>query len=196
MRTWGPAESSRLRELLQSGEGVAAALRKLGASDLLLASAWRIFSADFPAGGGVDAWNTRPWREVWLGLPELHVFGEDLFGNLLATLPGKEATYLIDHECGELHDLQLDPMTLIEVCATEGAGWLDFYSGDALRIAASEGIELSPESHLHWVTPLILGGTPERSNVVALPREQHMLGHAELWRQIRDLPPGARVIVR
>jgi len=77
-----------------------------------------------------------------------------------------------------------------------GANGLDELPRGGARVPASEGVDLSPESHLHWVTPLFLGGAPQRSNLVTLPREQHMRGHAELWRQIGHLPPGARVIVR
>ncbi len=185
---------SHLRALVDSGEQVADALLKVGGRDLLFANTWRFFSTEFPP-GGPDTVNAAAWRQVWR-LRSFHPFGEDVFGNLLVLLPGLPNAHFVDHECGAVHDLLLDPVTLIEVCATDGLGWLDPYAGDALRVAETEVGALLPDHHLHWVTPLILGGRAERANVMSLPREQHMRGHAELWSQIRDVPPGAWVVPR
>jgi hypothetical protein len=182
----------QLRELLESGEPIADALLAVGGRHVLFANAWRIFSSNFPA-GGPEAVNAAPWRQLWR-VPAFHPFGEDVFGNVLVLMPGLPNAHLVDHECGDVHDLQLDPVTLIEVCATDGIGWLDPYASGALEVAEAEVGTLLPDHHLHWVTPLILGGKPERGNVIALPRGQHMRGHAELWKQIRDLPPGARAV--
>jgi hypothetical protein len=189
----GPAV--RLRALIDGGSPVKDALLQVGGPAILLGGAWRIFSADFPA-GGADAWNASAWRRSWEGLPDFYAFGEDVFGNPLALLAGQDNAFLVDHESGTFHDLGLDPVTLIEACASGGLDWIDFYEGDALAIAASEGACLAVESHLHWVTPLILGGRLERSNVAPLPREQHMRGHADLWRQLGGAPLGARIVVR
>jgi hypothetical protein len=58
--------------------------------------------------------------------------------------------------------------------------WIPFYEGDALAVAASPIVDLPPDSHLHWVTPLALGGVTEEANLTVLAREQHMIGHALL----------------
>ena len=192
MRNWGRRDAEKLRART---EGVRTALGHAGGPDVLLASAWRLFSASYPARGGAEDWNASAWRSAWAELPDYYAFGEDVFGNALALLPGHDNACLIDHESGEIHDLLLDPVSLLEICARDGVGWVDFYSADALGVAEAMGPTLDPEHHLHWVTPLVLGGKTQRSNVATLHREQHMTGHADLWQRIRDLPPGARVVL-
>jgi hypothetical protein len=46
---------------------------------------------------------------------------------------------------------------------------------------------------LHWTAPLFLGGRVELHNVSLVQRDDHLVGHASLWRQVADLPPGSTV---
>ncbi len=56
--------------------------------------------------------------------------------------------------------------------------------------------QVSPDQHLHWTQPLILGGSTTVANTSVLDRNQHLVGHARLWRQIGNLPPGSSVVPR
>ncbi len=156
---------------------------------------WRFFSSDWP-GAGVEHWNsTSEWKRHWQPfLPgQVFAFGEDVFGNQLLAEPGVETVQLWNHENGECSDLFADPVTLISVVCSKGIEWIDFYSDGSLDVARRR-LPLARSHHLHWTTPLVLGGRPIDANVSLVEREPHLVGHAKLWRQIGGLPPGTRVI--
>lgn len=150
---------------------------------------WRFYSASWPA--GVQS----PWRSHWLPfLPGgFFSFGEDVFGNQLAVVDGCENMLLWDHENGELHDLFVTPPELLSTALQSGIDWIDFYSDGSLSVARQHG-PVPLDQHLHWTTPLILGGSVSRENLCLVERESHLMGHAQLWSQISESPPGTTII--
>lgn len=156
---------------------------------------WRFFSDSWPE-GGITRWNQASmWKKKWETFLPLGflTFGEDVFGNQLTILTGKESVQLWNHENGSLHDLLLAPGELLRTVLENGLEWIDFYSDGSLQVAR----ELAPvpiDSHLHWTTPLILGGQVSRGNTSLIQREPHLVGHAKIWAQISGLPPGTTIV--
>jgi hypothetical protein len=160
------------------------------------AGLWRFFSTSYPVGGAVG-WNSADWRREWQSLTgDFQAFGEDVFGNQLVLRPREENAFLWHHEDGQFHDLLLDPVLLIESVESGGVEWVDFYQNGCLDVARPRLESLSPDDHLHWVTPLILGGQIETGNLEAIDRMQHLGGHAELWRKIGHLPLGTHIVFK
>jgi hypothetical protein len=158
---------------------------------------WRFYSSSWPT-AGIRAWNrSAAWRQHWLRfLPEgLFCFGEDVFGNQLSLLPGSQNVFIWNHENGECHDLLVGPPDLIQTILESGLDWIDFYGDGSPNIARGFGA-VPCGSHLHWVTPLILGGQVRPDNVALVEREAHLVGHAETWDQVAGLPPGRVVILQ
>ena len=158
---------------------------------------WRFYSAHAPAPGGVSAWNAGAWRGAWSRMqPDLYFFGEDAFGNQLVAIPGHPNAYIWSHESGELTDMELDLFSVIDSVASHGLDWIDFYGDGSLGVARRLLGSIDWGSHLHWATPLILGGTIQVENISVMERSVHLLGHGQLWAQVGDLPPGADVVLR
>ena len=159
---------------------------------------WRFYSRSYPS-GGIEGWN-RPaaeWRQAWRGMPgTLVFFGEDLFGNQLCLHPERDSVLLWHHESGELEDMELDLLTVLEAAETSGLSWLDVYGQEITNVAGLFRNKLKDTEHLHWTTPLVLGGAVEAANVTVLERSTHLVGHARLWDRIKDIPPGGSVILK
>jgi hypothetical protein len=146
----------------------------------------------------VTTWNAAStWKQAW-GLSEdaFFAFGEDLFGNQLVIPCESESAAIWNHESGELADLLLPPLELLETCIDSGLDWIDFYAAAVLEVGRVRRGDVPEGSHLHWTTPLILGGVPLPSNTSIVERRAHLLGHAELWRQLAGLDPGAAVVIK
>jgi len=161
------------------------------------AGAWRFFGQQFPE-GGIAAWNSpaAAWRLEWgESLLGLLTFGEDVFGNQLLFSPGAGPVRIWMHENGEVVNTELDLATIAEAAMQNGLGWLDPYADGSLDAAADFGLP-APTNHLHWQTPLVLGGSVEVANLTLVEREAHLMGHAKLWARIGGLPPGTHVVVR
>jgi hypothetical protein len=141
-------------------------------------------------------WNSSSaWRREWaIPLGFFHAFGEDIFGNQLVIRSDTENVFLWNHENGSLIDLLVDPGTLLEVVLKNGLSWIDFYTDDSLKIAEAKLREVPLDYHLHWTAPLILGGRVNADNTSIVDRSKHLVGHAQLWRQIRGLDPGTIII--
>jgi hypothetical protein len=156
---------------------------------------WRFFSANYPI-GGVAEWNLNSaWKREWELSPQVfHSFGEDLFGNQLIVQPGVQSVHLWNHENGSVIDLLLDPATLLETIVQSGLDWIDFYNDGSLKIAEKRLLDVSPECHLHWTTPLILGGKVGLANTSVVERSMHLVGHAKLWKQLCSRDPGTIII--
>jgi len=158
---------------------------------------WRFFSHIWPD-RGIRSWNeTSRWRTSWDGvLPAgLYSFGEDVFGNQLVLLPQHKQVFLWNHENGECHDLLVAPVELLETGFESGLEWIDFYGDGSLSVARRYG-HVSRDSHLHWVTPLILGGKIDLDNIAPVEREAHLVGHAKLWLEVSGLAPGTAMVPR
>jgi hypothetical protein len=152
---------------------------------------WRLYSGSWP-GKGIDWWNSEsPWRVHWQRfLPQsLFSIAEDIFGNQLIVIPGRDAVYLLNHETSECHSLYVCPFELLSSVLETGIDWIDFYTDGSLQVARDFG-PIPDDSHLHWTTPLTLGGPVTRANISLVPRDQHHAGHAKLWAQMSSLPPG------
>jgi hypothetical protein len=156
---------------------------------------WRFFSNAWP-NGGIRLWNEKnPWSAYWGPLlpSGFYSFGEDVFGNQLALLRNHHQVFLWNHENGECHDLLVGPLELLETVFESGVEWIDFYQDGSTSVARSFG-RVPKDSHLHWTTPLILGGQVSLENVTVVGREAHLVGHAKLWFQVSGIPPGNAVL--
>jgi hypothetical protein len=176
---------SRLDELLMDGMTFPVAFADAVGATSLCEGFWRFFSNSWPD-GGASVWNTTsPWKTVWQPfLPAgLFCFGEDLFGNQIVLRSGHENVWLWNHENSDLHDLFVGPSELLKTAIESGINWIDFYSNGYLNTALRHGT-VSPDQHLHWTTPLILGGSIQLNNVSVVERVPHLVGHARLWSQI------------
>ncbi len=100
------------------------------------------------------------------------------------------------HESGELFDTSLDLATLLECALSDGVSWLEVYTDEVSAILASDAAAVPLSMHLHWTTPLVLGGRAHLDNVSFVDRAPHLVGHHQLWSQIGGLPPGASLRVR
>lgn len=153
---------------------------------------WRFYSTSWPV-GGAHQWNVfiqETWREFLP--PGLWSFGEDILGNQLVLMPDDPYVFLWNHENGELNDLSVGPFDLLSCVIENGVAWVDFYHGEQFEVCKCLA-PFSRDMHLHWVTPLVLGGAINVQNLQSLERDLHIKGHAELWSQIYDLPPGAQI---
>lgn len=158
---------------------------------------WRFYSESWP-GEGITWWNSlSPWRCHWKSfLPaNLYTLAEDIFGNQLFIVPGRDETYLLNHENAEFQSLYVSPVDLISNVLESGIDWIDFYADGSLAIARAFG-EVPDDFHLHWTTPLILGGSLTLANVTLVSRDSHHIGHAKLWAQLSGLPAGTSIIRR
>jgi hypothetical protein len=156
---------------------------------------WRFFSPRYPS-GGVAKWNSDSgWKLEWQLHPmQFYAFGEDLFGNQLIVQPNIETVYLWNHENGNVADLLLDPPTLLETVVESGLNWIDFYNDGSLKLAEDRLMDVPGECHLHWTTPLILGGQVSTANTSVVERTMHLVGHAKLWKRISGCDPGTIII--
>lgn len=156
---------------------------------------WRFFSPTLPA-GGVDKWN-KEWRTAWgIQSQTLFSFGEDVFGNQLVLTAAAANVHIFDHEDGSCADLGMNITDVLRGGLDHGLDWIDFYQNGSLQIAKEFVETLSWEQHLHWLTPLIIGGTIARENLRIVERLAHLRGHVNLWRQIANLPPGTEVQIK
>lgn len=185
----------QLRQELNLGIPLSEALSKAIGETQVAGGVWRFFSSRYP-NGGVTKWNLASlWKLDWELQPAaFYAFGEDLFGNQLILQPNIENVYLWNHETGELVDLLLDPATLLETVVQSGLDWIDFYNDGSLKIAQRKLMDVPPECHLHWTTPLILGGQVMIENTSVVERALHLTGHAKLWKQLRACDSGAIII--
>lgn len=156
---------------------------------------WRLYSDDWPD-GGANHWNDESgWAKAWDGYLSQgrFSFGEDVFGNQLLAIPGETNALLWNHENGDLFNLLVNPIELIETVFENGIDWIDFYEDGQLTIAR-QLLPIPLDMHLHWATPLIAGGTVDESNTALIARVSHLVGHAKLWSQVANLPTGSAII--
>lgn len=187
----------RLAGLLGSGATPALAFAQSIGGTFLCNGMWRFFSDSWPR-GGITGWNVgSSWKCGWQPfLPSgLFSFGEDVFGNQLVLVSGYDKAFLWNHENGQRNDLFVKPSELLKIALDSGVDWVDFYSDGSLAVASDYGA-VPLDMHLHWTTPLILGGEVSRANLCLVERESHLVGHAKLWAQVAGLPPGTTVIPR
>ena len=186
-----------LRHVLIEGRPLLDALPKVIGNTSACSGFWRFYSDSWPF-GGIQLWNADSrWRLNWRELipQRAFAFGEDVFGNQLLVMDGLENVFLWNHENAECVDLYFPPVSLLETILKEGVGWIDFYDNGSIAVARQFG-PVANDFHLHWTTPLILGGVVNDSNISIIEREAHLIGHAKLWSQVRDLPPGTKVMLR
>jgi hypothetical protein len=118
-------------------------------------------------------------------------------GGLTHVLLGKEANVILwNHEDASATATGFDLVTVLDTSLDYGLGWLDFYSDGSYLLAKDRQGELLIGSHWHWTQPLILGGPVTAKNMTAVERVQHLIGHAQLWLQVRGIPPGGRFVPR
>jgi hypothetical protein len=158
---------------------------------------WRFFGREEPP-PGIQQWNSASlWKAVWGSRAEgISSIGEDLFGNQLICSSGQSELLIWDHETGEVSSTLLTPDSTLESVVAHGVDWIDFYANGAPQIARQFAGRVAPTAHIHWTTPLALGGKVAVENTSIIDRVAHMVGHGKLWQQISDLSPGDRVIVK
>ncbi len=189
-------DCSRVSSAMSEGSDITTALKTVGPA-CLADGIWRLFSESYPC-GGIDNWNTKSaWRAEWgIAAAGFRAFGEDLFGNQLIVRPDSENVFLWNHENSEQYNLLLEPTELFEVILESGLDWIDLYYDGSLAVARNRIKDVSLEQHLHWNTPLILGGPVTVENTSLVERTSHLVGHGKLWRQVGDLPPGSSIVLR
>ena len=194
MRTLVEADILKLRQSVEQGIQLRNAIALLGSGNMA-GGIWRLYSDYYPK-DGVTAWNIDSmWKSEWKNsTKDLNALGEDVFGNQLCFLRMKENVFLWNHENGETIDLGVDPITMFEAIFKCGLKWIDFYDNGCISVAEKRIADLPLQCHLHWTTPLILGGAVSLENTSIVERGAHLVGHAKLWGQIEDLPPGTIVI--
>jgi hypothetical protein len=187
IRSLSSQDFRQLRRELSGAVPLADALSRCVGEAQVGGGIWRLFSARYP-NGGVSEWNsTAAWKPEWELTPaQFHAFGEDLFGNQLILRPYFENALLWNHEDGSVADLLFDPATLLETIVQSGLDWIDFYNDGSLKVAEARIKDVPPECHLHWTTPLILGGKVTVENTSVVERSIHLVGHGKLWRQLRE----------
>jgi hypothetical protein len=197
MNVLNPADCERLRDEVSKGTALSEALSKIIGGSETGTSVWRLYSNNFPLQGVLN-WNADSvWKREWkLPTKDFHAFGEDIFGNQLIIQPCISQVVLWNHENGSLVDLLLDPITLLETVVENGLSWIDFYADGSLKVAEAKISDLPYECHLHWTTPLILGGQVSSENTSIVERSMHLVGHARLWNQLHDQGPGSHIIVK
>lgn len=188
---------ARLDELLASGTPPSTAFPQAVGGTCVCDDIWRFFSDSWPQ-GGIAEWNSgSSWKSHWQPvLPSgLFSFGEDVFGNQLVFVNRFDNAVLWNHENGECFDLLVAPCELLRTALESGIDWIDFYSDGSLSVARRYGA-VPLDMHLHWTTPLVLGGQVSLNNLSLVQREPHLVGHAKLWSQLGGLPPGTTVVRR
>ena len=140
--------------------------------------------------GGQEAWNSPTgWKAEWDGAwDDCWCFGEDVFGSQFA-LAGDEVV-LADAETARR-----------EPVAGSLADWAervledyDYLCGYPLaRDWQERHGPLPPGKRLFPKTPFMLGGDFTVDNLGAVAAEEAMRARGEIFRQVRDLPPGAKV---
>ncbi|HYG66901.1 MAG TPA: hypothetical protein VD838_04550 [Anaeromyxobacteraceae bacterium] len=149
----------------------------------------------FPAGPTVHGydlatWNDpRGWRAAYPDLPaDLLLFAEDVFG--IPFCCGEAGVQRFDPETGALEQLA----TTLEDWAALVLAEFAFQTGHPLAHAwqVKHG-PLAPTQRLAPKVPFVLGGAYELDNLYAADALESMRFRADLARQIRDLPDGARV---
>jgi hypothetical protein len=158
---------------------------------------WRVFGRSVPT-PGIQEWNSPAlWKSHWGELARgLACIGEDIFGNQLVCISETPDLLIWDHESGSLFTLQLTPQDALEAVLEHGIEWIDFYDNGSPRIGLDRLADVPENSHVHWTTPLILGGTVDVSNTSIVERTSHLIGHGRLWQQVQGLPPGSPVVIK
>lgn len=155
---------------------------------------WRIFGSNDLGMLSLERWNEQSlWKHAWNGFASLTFWGEDIFGNQVL-LDAAAKVFLWNHESAAIIETGFDLLTVLETSLTHGLGWLDFYGDGSYSVAKDRGVELPTDSHLHWIQPRILGGQAVTKNVTFVERVQHLIGHGQLWLQVRGMPPGGQIV--
>lgn len=189
-------ELSLYRDLIQKTGSLIGAMQMLRGAYTLADGLWRIFTGEYPKGGG-EHWNTScSWKNGWNIPVGVTAFAEDIFGNQLLVSPDSPAVRFWDHESGDMIDLHVEPIELLETVLSNGISWIDSYPDNALDVALKRMSDVPETCHLHWITPLILGGEVQEKNTGMVERDSHLVGHAELWRQVSFFPPGTTIMAK
>ena len=85
---------------------------------------------------------------------------------------------------------------LLESVVQHGLSWIDFYSNGSLDVARGFVANITWEQHLHWIQPIIFGGMITPSNISVIDSFAHLLGHAQLWRQVSRDDPGTEIRIQ
>jgi len=158
---------------------------------------WRIFGRSMPK-LGIHDWNSQSlWKQHWGDLAhDITCIGEDIFGNQLVCITETSNLLIWDHENGGLFTLNLNPQDAFEVVLKHGIGWIDFYNDKYIQVGLDRLVDLTENSHVHWTTPLILGGEIDINNTSIIDRVNHLIGHGKLWCQLQDVSLGSSVIIK
>lgn len=157
-------------------------------------SALHVFPAGRTASGyDVERWNDlKGWTAGYDGLAtDSLFFAEDIFGEQFA-IKG-DAIYRFDPEGGSYTFIakSIDGWSqlILEDYHTE-TGYVLAHEWQARNGALEANKRLVP------ITPFVLGGEYSVDNLFASDAMRGMQLRADIWRQIKDLPPGAKVEIR
>ena len=147
---------------------------------------WRFFGKEAPS-PGIEEWNGDGlWKSQWGACAcGLACIGEDVFGNQLVCIGETQDLLIWDHENASLRTLEMTPDVAIEAVFKSGIDWIEFYDNNSPQVGLELLNTIPESSHLHWTTPLILGGKVCASNTSVVDRVSHMVGHGKLWQQVK-----------
>jgi hypothetical protein len=149
----------------------------------------------FPAGCresriDLESWNSEDsWRSLYGDAINGYVFfAEDAFGEQFGV--GHESVYKFDPETGAVHEHAPD----LEQWAARVLDNYEYETGyplasewQARHGPLPEGKRLLPK------IPFVLGGAYDVDNLYAADALEGMKFRADIWKQLRDLPVGAKV---
>jgi hypothetical protein len=194
MTSLTPHDIGNLKDGLATGRPLSEVVTTVVDGRLVDNGFWRFFGFNELGPLSLAEWNGPTlWKHAWRGLADLTFWGEDVFGNQLL-LDTNGNVILWDHENASTTATGFDLVTVLDTSLTYGLGWLDFYSDGSYLLAKDRQVELPIGSHWHWIQPLILGGQVAAKNMTAVERVPHLIGHAQLWLQVRGMPPGSHVV--
>ena len=152
----------------------------------------------FPAGCrnshiDLESWNRADsWKHLYGDVANRYVFfAEDAFGEQFGL--GHESVYKFDPETGAVEEHAPD----LEQWAARVLDDYEYETGYPLaREWQVQHGPLPQGQRLMPKTPFVLGGAYDTDNLYAADALTGMKSRADIWKQIRDLPDGAKVRLR
>ena len=141
----------------------------------------------------LEKWNADDcWKGRYEGAADGYVFfAEDIFGEQFALC--NDRVHRFDPETARVEEVADD----LEGWASRILEHSDYETGYPMACAWQEqNGPLLPGQRLLPKTLFILGGTYDLANLYALDAVKGMQFRADMWRQLRSVPPGTKVNLR
>lgn len=122
------------------------------------------------------------------------LLGASLFGDLFVARESGEVD-MLDLVAGELKQVAVC-VEEFEWDLTQTERREELLMQSLADAAFAAGIKPGAAECLAFRTPPVLGGPPQPENLVAWSSVSYHTGLADLWRRIKDLPPGTEVVAQ